>query len=61
MGGKSMGRKLGVLFSSEIIFAIVETMTFDLKLLPYPPTNILFGSNWTRPGRVNSGCGYGLH
>ena len=55
MGGKSMGRKLGVLFSSEIIFAIVETMTFDLKLLPYPPTNILFGSNWTRPGRVNSG------
>ena len=55
-----MGRKLGVLFSSEIIFAIVETMTFDLKLLPYPPTNILFGSNWTRPGRVNSGCGYGF-
>ena len=51
----------GLLFSCEIIFAIVETMTFDIKLLPYPPTYILFGSNWTRPGRVKSGYGYGLN
>ena len=55
-----MGRNLSVLFSSEIIFAIVETMTFDLKLLPNPPTNILFGSSWTRPGRVRGGYGYGF-